>query len=103
MLSFFFQGWWFVQFGDQTGFVPGAYLEPSELKRGAREGKTIEKSLSNNQKKIFKTILFVFFHIDEMYVVNATYVGKGKDELSLEQGSFVTVIEKSLTGWWKVK
>jgi hypothetical protein len=38
-----------------------------------------------------------------MYIVNTTYEGKGKDELSLEQGSFVTVIEKSLTGWWKIK
>ncbi len=44
-----------------------------------------------------------FFYIDEMYIVNTTYEGKGKDELSLEQGSFVTVIEKSLTGWWKIK
>jgi hypothetical protein len=42
-----FKGWWFVQYGDQTGFVPGAYLEPSELARGAREGKTFEKSISN--------------------------------------------------------
>ncbi len=56
MLSFFFQGWWFVQFGDQTGFVPGAFLEPSELKRGAREGKTVEKSLSKNGKRVFKRL-----------------------------------------------
>jgi hypothetical protein len=40
--------------------VPGAYLEPSELKRGAREGKTIEKSLSNNQKR-FKKKEFIYF------------------------------------------
>jgi len=99
----FFKGWWFVQFGDQTGFVPGTYLEPSELKRGAREGKTIEKSLSNNQKDFKKNLFVSFSYLDEMYIVNNTYEGKGKDELSLEQGSFVTVIEKSLTGWWRIK
>jgi len=66
-----------------------------------------EKQLTNHLviiKKDFKENLFgFFFYIDEMYIVNTTYEGKGKDELSLEQGSFVTVIEKSLTGWWKVK
>jgi hypothetical protein len=41
--------------------------------------------------------------IDETYVVNNTYKGTSKDELSLEQGAFVTVMEKSLTGWWKIK
>jgi len=73
------------------------------LKRGAREGKTIEKSLSNNQKDFKKNLFVSFSYLDEMYIVNNTYEGKGKDELSLEQGSFVTVIEKSLTGWWRIK
>jgi len=42
-------------------------------------------------------------NLDETYIVTQTYTGTGKDELSLQQGSFVTVIEKTLTGWWKVK
>ncbi|CAF1441881.1 unnamed protein product [Adineta ricciae] len=78
-------GWWFVQHGDQTGFVPGSYLQPSELQPGAREEKTFAKS-SN-----------------ETYIVNTTYKGKDEDELSLEQGSFVIALEKSLSGWWIVK
>ena len=43
------------------------------------------------------------FRLDEKFIVNKTYEAVGKDELSLEQGSFVTVTEKSLTGWWKIK
>ncbi|CAF0786357.1 unnamed protein product [Adineta steineri] len=78
-------GWWFVQNGDQTGFVPGTYLQPSELQQGAREEKVIEKTLN------------------EIYVVNNKYEGQGQDELTLDQGSFVTVIEKSFSGWWTVK
>ena len=41
--------------------------------------------------------------IDDTYIVNTTYKGKDDDELSLEQGSFVTALEKSLSGWWTVK
>lgn len=55
-------------------------------------------------EKILKIICSLgFLCIDETFIVNTTFEGKGKDELSLEQGSFVTVIEKSLTGWWKIK
>lgn len=43
------------------------------------------------------------FVLDEKFIVNKSYEAAGKDELSLEQGSFVTVTEKSLTGWWKIK
>ncbi|CAF4939811.1 unnamed protein product, partial [Rotaria magnacalcarata] len=40
--------------------------------------------------------------IGETYVVNKSYTAKDREELSLEQGSFVTVLEKSFTGWWIV-
>jgi len=51
--------------------------------------------------------LFVFFDrsslVDEPYVVNNTYEAKTREEISLQQGSFVTVREKSYTGWWIVQ
>ncbi|CAF3415365.1 unnamed protein product [Rotaria sp. Silwood1] len=77
-------GWWLVQNGDQTGFVPGAFLEPSEQQRDVHEKNTFSR-LSN-----------------ETYVVNKSYKAKSRDEISLDQGSFVNVLEKSFTGWWIV-
>ncbi|CAF1187438.1 unnamed protein product [Rotaria sordida] len=77
-------GWWFVQHGDHTGFVPGAFLEPIEQPRDIHETNTL--STSSN----------------ETYVVNKSYEAKSRDEISLNQGSFVTVLEKSFTGWWIV-
>ncbi|CAF1218086.1 unnamed protein product [Rotaria sordida] len=78
-------GWWFVQNGDRTGFVPEAYLESYELERDIHEDETFNKSLNKT------------------YIVNERYEGKSSDELSLDRGSFVTVIEKSFTEWWIVK
>lgn len=52
-------------------------------------------------KFYFSSIIFLY--IDDTYVVNQTYEGKSQDEISLHQGSFVNVLEKSYTGWWIVQ
>ncbi|CAF3414947.1 unnamed protein product [Rotaria sp. Silwood1] len=78
-------GWWLVQNGDQTGFVPGAFLEPTEQQQRDVHEKNTFSRLSN-----------------ETYVVNKSYKAKSRDEISLDQGSFVNVLEKSFTGWWIV-
>ena len=51
----------------------------------------------------FQSIKTSFRLVDEAYVVNRSYEAKSADEISLLQGSFVTVLEKSYTGWWLVK
>ena len=43
------------------------------------------------------------FPLDDTYVVNTTYQATNREEISLDQGSFVTVLEKSFTGWWIVR
>ena len=44
-----------------------------------------------------------FIIADETYVVNQSYTAQNPDEISLDQGSFVIILEKSFTGWWTVK
>lgn len=95
----FFSGWWFVQNGDRMGFVPGAFLKPTDSQPTNHDMPT---------SRTFPIEDFVIHHfilclVDEPYVVNQSYEAKSKDEISLHQGSFVTVVEKSYTGWWSVK
>lgn len=42
-----FEGWWLALHRDQTGFVPGTYLQPSDSPSGAREEKTLDTASSN--------------------------------------------------------
>ncbi len=61
--------------------------------------------LQNHLVRIKKIPIVIsgFFCLDEPYVVNTSYEAKSRDEISLDQGSFVTVLEKSYTGWWIVQ
>ncbi|CAF1101687.1 unnamed protein product [Adineta ricciae] len=79
-------GWWFVQNGDRKGFVPGAFLEPIE----------------QQQQSVLETDDFSRTG-NETYIVNKSYEAMNRDEISLDQGSFAIVLEKSFTGWWIVK
>jgi hypothetical protein len=47
--------------------------------------------------------LYIIYSLDETYVVNKSYEAKSRDEISIDQGSFITVLEKSFTGWWIVR
>jgi len=100
VFNFDFQGWWFVKNGDRTGFVPGAFLTPNNQQQDNQEMNT-SKISSSTWKDTF-TIKMILC-IDETYLVNQSYEAKNRDEISLNQGSFVTVLEKSYTGWWMVQ
>ena len=41
--------------------------------------------------------------LDESYITNNAYQGAAEDEISFETGVVVTIIQKSLDGWWKVR
>jgi hypothetical protein len=38
--------------------------------------------------------------VDERYICTANYVPQNTDEIPLEKGSVVEVLEKNLDGWW---
>jgi len=57
-----FNGWWFVQHADRTGFVPGAYLKQVEQTQNDLDNSTSVKNLSKLNKKRF----VCFFLIDRL-------------------------------------
>ena len=43
------------------------------------------------------------FHSGDNFVVHKSYSAQANDELSLEKGKVVEVLEQTLDGWWLVK
>ncbi|XP_061171561.1 SH3 and PX domain-containing protein 2A-like isoform X2 [Saccostrea echinata] len=77
-------GWWFVHVQDQQGWVPSTYLKRAdgikeELSERARPGE------------------------EEQYICTDDYYPSNSDELPLEKGTVVEVIEKNLDGWWWIR
>ncbi|XP_066573104.1 SH3 and PX domain-containing protein 2B isoform X2 [Amia ocellicauda] len=74
-------GWWFVSSDDAQGWVPATCLEaqddPDDFSLPAEE--------------------------EEKYTVIYPYAARDKDEISLERGGTVEVIQKNLEGWWKIR
>jgi SH3 and PX domain-containing protein 2 len=75
-------GWWFVKTQDNQGFVPQIILEPMN-------SNIVKESIEVNSR--------------ESFAVLQDYKSKKVDELTLNKGSTVNIIEKNLNGWWKVK
>ncbi|XP_015205029.2 SH3 and PX domain-containing protein 2B isoform X1 [Lepisosteus oculatus] len=74
-------GWWFVSSEDAQGWVPATCLEaqddPDDFSLPAEE--------------------------EEKYAVIYPYTARDKDEINLERGATVEVIQKNLEGWWKIR
>ncbi|XP_048744598.2 SH3 and PX domain-containing protein 2A-like isoform X3 [Ostrea edulis] len=77
-------GWWFVHVQDQQGWVPSTYLKRAdgireELSERARPGE------------------------EEQYICTDDYSPSNSDEMALEKGTVVKVVEKNLDGWWWIR
>lgn len=74
-------GWWFVSTEDAQGWVPATCLEaqddPDEFSMPAEE--------------------------EEKYTAIYPYAARDEDEIDLERGMTVEVIQKNLEGWWKIR
>ncbi|XP_073680561.1 SH3 and PX domain-containing protein 2B isoform X1 [Garra rufa] len=74
-------GWWFVSTEDAQGWVPATCLEvqddPDDFSLPADE--------------------------EEKYTAIYPYAARDEDEIDLERGMAVEVIQKNLEGWWKIR
>ncbi|KAK7925820.1 hypothetical protein WMY93_008130 [Mugilogobius chulae] len=74
-------GWWFVSSEDAQGWVPATCLEaqddPDDFTIPGEE--------------------------EEKYSVIYPYSARDQDEIDLERGMVVEVVQKNLEGWWKIR
>ncbi|CAL8265516.1 unnamed protein product [Merluccius merluccius] len=74
-------GWWFVSSEDAQGWVPATCLEAQD--------DPDDFSLPGEE--------------EEKYSVVYPYSARDQDEIDLEKGMVVEVIQKNLEGWWKIR
>ncbi|ETE73850.1 SH3 and PX domain-containing protein 2B, partial [Ophiophagus hannah] len=74
-------GWWFVSTLDEQGWVPATCLE-------VQDGAQDEFSMQTEEEK---------------YMVIYPYAARDQDEINLDKGATVEVIQKNLEGWWKIR
>ncbi|XP_074468324.1 SH3 and PX domain-containing protein 2B isoform X4 [Sebastes fasciatus] len=74
-------GWWFISSDDAQGWVPATCLEAQD--------DPDDFSLPGEE--------------DEKYSVIYQYAARDDDEIDLERGMVVEVIQKNLEGWWKIR
>lgn len=74
-------GWWFVSSEDAQGWVPATCLEAQD--------DPDDFSLPGEE--------------EEKYSVIYPYAARDQDEIDLERGMMVEVIQKNLEGWWKIR
>ncbi|CAL8365690.1 unnamed protein product [Lota lota] len=74
-------GWWFVSSDDAQGWVPATCLEAQD--------DPDDFSLPGEE--------------EEKYSVVYPYAARDQDEIDLEKGMVVEVIQRNLEGWWKIR
>ncbi|XP_029703774.1 SH3 and PX domain-containing protein 2B isoform X2 [Takifugu rubripes] len=104
-------GWWFVSSEDAQGWVPATCLEaqtqddPDEFTFPGGEVPRRFWSLPRHvgRRRTLGDLFSTGFGQEENYSVIYPYSARDEDEIDLERGMIVEVIQKNLEGWWKIR
>ncbi|CAG06329.1 unnamed protein product, partial [Tetraodon nigroviridis] len=104
-------GWWFVSSEDAQGWVPATCLEaqtqddPDEFTFPGGEVPRRFWSLPRHvgRRRTLGDLFSTGFGQEEKYSVIYPYSARDEDEIDLERGMVVEVIQKNLEGWWKIR
>ncbi|XP_053702549.1 SH3 and PX domain-containing protein 2B isoform X2 [Synchiropus splendidus] len=102
-------GWWFVSSEDAQGWVPATCLEaqddPDDFTIPGEEVPRRFWSLPRHvgRRRTLGDLFCTGFGPEEKYSVIYPYAARDQDEIDLERGMIVEVIQKNLEGWWKIR
>ncbi|XP_034462444.1 SH3 and PX domain-containing protein 2B isoform X2 [Hippoglossus hippoglossus] len=102
-------GWWFVSSDDAQGWVPATCLEaqddPDDFTIPGEEVPRRFWSLPRHvgRRRTLGDLFSTGFGQDEKYSVIYPYAARDEDEIDLERGMVVEMIQKNLEGWWKIR
>ncbi|KAM9846839.1 SH3 and PX domain-containing protein 2B [Aulostomus maculatus] len=102
-------GWWFVSSEDAQGWVPATCLEaqddPDDFTIQGEEVPRRFWSLPRHvgRRRTLGDLFSTGFGQEEKYSVIYPYSARDQDEIDLERGMIVEVIQKNLEGWWKIR
>nr|XP_045007478.1 SH3 and PX domain-containing protein 2B isoform X2 [Jaculus jaculus] len=103
-------GWWFVSTAEEQGWVPATCLEgqdgvQDEFSLQPEEVSWRDCSLSQPavRRRTLGDLYAVSWRQEEKYTVIYPYTARDQDEMNLERGAMVEVIQKNLEGWWKIR
>uniref|UniRef100_UPI0037E7B7F3 SH3 and PX domain-containing protein 2B isoform X2 n=1 Tax=Semicossyphus pulcher TaxID=241346 RepID=UPI0037E7B7F3 len=102
-------GWWFVSSEDAQGWVPATCLEaqddPDDFTIPGEEVPRRFWSLPRHmgRRRTLGDLFSTGFGQEEKYSVIYPYSARDEDEIDLERGMIVEVIQKNLEGWWKIR
>lgn len=96
--------------GQEEGWVPCSYLEPTKLQEEDNTISSLGKISSLPFTSIialtsiclFTSAMYVVSDV-EHYITVEEYTAEEEDELSFPKGVTVVVLQKSLDGWWLIK
>ncbi|XP_044078424.1 SH3 and PX domain-containing protein 2B isoform X3 [Siniperca chuatsi] len=102
-------GWWFVSSDDAQGWVPATCLEaqddPDDFSLPGEEVPRRFWSLPRHmgRRRTLGDLFSTGFGQEEKYSVIYPYSARDEDEMDLERGMIVEVIQRNLEGWWKIR